>query len=650
MKLVLKPLLLLLSVYCFITANGQLTQRNIFKPFTTEYIRSVLPAPGNWRPFPVTSAGWRQVLPDSVIRRYITNGEQALQQEFPVESLTDFLDFARTKNRIRYEQKWTARRTRLFSLVMAEVMEGRGRFNDRIATAVWAICEESFWGLPAHIQGLPDVEQPYVDLFAAETASLLAWTSYFVGGNLDRVSTRIRARIVSEVNRRVFHPMLTANWPWIGNSNPNAKLNNWSPWIMSNYIATALLLETDVDKRAEAIKRGLNTIDHYVNGLADDGAIDEGPIYWFPSVGCVFDVLALLDNATKGKLQRYADPSLKQAASYIYKTHIAGRYYVNMGDATATMDVDGIFLYRIGSSINDPMLMTLGAATAKDTLADPDGLIDRMYSRRFFNLMERSACMGYKGKTKTLNDAWMPGIEMMCTRSANGIFVAAHGGHNAKSHNHNDVGDFIVYVNNQPLIVDVGRGTYTGRTFSAERYALWFNTSGYHNLPEINGVQQKDGRQYAAAEVRYNKNDEGASLTMDIAKAYPVVAGVEHWTRTVALSRKGLVTITDAYRLKKPGTVSLHFMTLCDASVSQPGKIIFTLPDHTKMELSYDAAVWEAEKQPVILDQPEDEEIRQVWNNQTIFRITLKARKQSAKGRGVLYLREPDQKIKNHQN
>lgn len=41
--------------------------------------------------------------------------------------------------------------------------------------------------------------------------------------------------------------------------------------------------------------------------------------------------------------------------------------------------------------------------------------------------------------------------------------------------------------------------------------------SAYHNLPVVNGVQQKDGKQYAARLI----NRSNGSLTLDIAGAYP---------------------------------------------------------------------------------------------------------------------------------
>jgi hypothetical protein len=77
--------------------------------------------------------------------------------------------------------------------------------------------------------------------------------------------------------------------------------------------------------------------------------------------------------------------------------------------------------------------------------------------------------------------------------STDGLFVAAKGGHNDESHNHNDIGNYVIYYNGQPVLIDVGRGTYTRKTFSSRRYDIWYNCSDYHNVPTINGVTQPAG-------------------------------------------------------------------------------------------------------------------------------------------------------------
>jgi hypothetical protein len=95
-------------------------------------------------------------------------------------------------------------------LILAECLEGKGRFADDIANGVWLICEETYWGAPAHLGaqkagvGLPDVSDPIIELFSAETAQLLAWTTYLIGPQLDQVSSLVNQRIKIEVEHKML--------------------------------------------------------------------------------------------------------------------------------------------------------------------------------------------------------------------------------------------------------------------------------------------------------------------------------------------------------------------------------------------------------------------------------------------------------------
>jgi hypothetical protein len=68
--------------------------------------------------------------------------------------------------------------------------------------------------------------------------------------------------------------------------------------------------------------------------------------------------------------------------------------------------------------------------------------------------------------------------------------------------------------------------------------------SQYHNLPQINGVDQKDGKQFAAKVI----NHKNGMLTLDIAGAYPEKASVKSWKRTVAVAKSG-ISVTEVYEL-----------------------------------------------------------------------------------------------------
>ena len=103
--------------------------------------------------------------------------------------------------------------------------------------------------------------------------------------------------------------------------------------------------------------------------------------------------------------------------------------------------------------------------------------------------------------------------------ASEGLYVAAWGGHNAQSHNHNDVGNVIVFADGRPLLVDVGVGEYTAKTFSPQRYDIWTMQSGWHNLPAINGADQRDGASFRARDVAFVATPSAARFSLDLAPA-----------------------------------------------------------------------------------------------------------------------------------
>jgi hypothetical protein len=177
-----------------------------------------------------------------------------------------------------------------------------------------------------------------------------------------------------------------------------------------------------------------------------------------------------------------------------------------------------------------------------------------------------------------LRDAWLPDedMQLMAARdregTADGLYVAAWGSHNGQSHNHNDVGNFIVYADGQPVVVDVGAPTYTASTFGRRRYEIWAMQSAFHNLPTVNGAMQADGRRAAARDVTYSATAGSAELRMDIAHAYPAEAGITSWLRAVRLERGRDIAVTDRFALGKPSAdVRLSLMTPCDVANDEPG-------------------------------------------------------------------------------
>src|SRR5512144_2468308 len=100
--------------------------------FASEVSQVLIPQQG-YRPFPSASdrSAWAS-LPEEVRQACIAAGERHLARDWPALPATLFMDYARTGNRSRFEASHFERRRALAPLVLAECVEGSGRFVDDI--------------------------------------------------------------------------------------------------------------------------------------------------------------------------------------------------------------------------------------------------------------------------------------------------------------------------------------------------------------------------------------------------------------------------------------------------------------------------------------------------------------------------------------
>jgi len=618
-------------------------------------LRSLLLPRPDWQPYPtiVDRDAW-SALPANLRQAYVEAGETLLGYEWPALPATLFLQFARNGNRRNYEIPHFERRGKLNELVIAECIENQGRFLDDIVNGIWAICEESFWGVPAHIgrqaagRGLPDTREVIVDLFAAETGALLAWTSYLLGDRLDSVWHLLRDRIAREVDQRILAPCLERDdYHWMGFDNPARRVNNWNPWICSNWLACTLLLEEDEARRQASVFKILRTVDNFIDPYPRDGGCDEGPSYWGRAGASLFDNLELLYSATNGAIDVYGEPLIQEIGRFIHRVHIADDYYINFADAPALVYPDAMLVYRYGLRIGDQEMAALGAWLAERQEVQSGGS-DESAERKAGALKKRNVPTSMARRLPAIfslstlpttpvapplpRDVWLPEIEVMVARDQAGLtagfFVGAKGGHNAESHNHNDIGNFVIYVDGKPVIVDAGVETYTAKTFSERRYEIWTMQSAYHSLlPTMDGVQQLPGADYKATNVTYQADDAAAALTLDIAAAYPPEAHIDRWQRTVTLQRGKAVQIQDDYLLSpQPTTLDLSIVTPCAVDIATPGVIRFgerpILAERMAGtgQLTYDAALFTATTETIPI---RDERLGGAWG-ESLTRIVLR--------------------------
>jgi hypothetical protein len=611
----------------FLSAAPEPPRNLLTSAWSAARLAEVLPPRARFHPYPTAAdrAAW-DALPADARDALLKSGERQLKTPWEVLPATLFLEFARNGNRSRFEAVRDRRRQKLQDLVIAECVEAKGRFADEIVNGVWLLCEETFWGLPAHLSaqragvGLPDVAEPIVELFAAETSSLLAFTAYLIAPQLAAVNKLVPERIRLEIDRRILAPCLARDdFGWMGFTGKS--LNNWTPWICSNWLASALLQEVDEKRRQAAVYKILRSLDLFLNTYADDGGCDEGPGYWSRAGASLFDCLELLYGATSGAFNAYRQPLVREIGRYICRAHIAADWYTNFSDASARVHPDGDLIYRYGQRVEDPQMMRHGAFAAffGNASAVPGDSLPRQLPA-LFNL----AALRQAPRAQALSrDVWLPGIQVMAARahdnSTEGLYLAAEAGNNGKSHNHNDVGNFLVFANGQPAIIDVGVGTYTAQTFSSRRYEIWTMQSAFHNCPTIDGVMQSPGREFAASEVSYQADDAVAELRLNLAPAYPKEAHLQSWHRKLRLARaSGEIELVDDYALTAPAKlITLTLMTCCAVKQEAPGKLFLA----DRVQVLYDAARFTPAVEEIRI---EDARLHAVWGDR-LYRILLRA-------------------------
>lgn len=485
-------------------------------------------------------AFWRDSIPTEMRQSYIAYGEQYLDQPWASLPFTVFAENKQTGNRVNYETLCFAKRRQLAALVMAEIMEGKGRFTRNIIDGMGSFCEETWWGIPAHYsKAIPLAEFQEVDLFNAETANLIVWTKYMLQQQFDAFSPDLSQRIDREIERRILIPALERDYWW------KTAGMNWNPWICSNWLSCVLLCEHNEARKAEAITQIQKATQVFIDAYPEDGGCDEGPHYWDRAAASMFEVLRLLPDFP------YDAQKIGNMAAYAYKTYIGNDYYVNFADAHNNKDVQQVnIVYPFGLWLNDQNMREFGAylGRKKGVLTNPAALYDQSgnfptLSRELFFLRYIRYFIAEQPREPLIKDVWLPDLQIMTARRGN-LYVAMKGGTNGESHNHNDVGSFIVYVHGKPLFIDPGVGEYTAKTFGNNRYDIWTMQSQYHNLPQINGIDQKEGKDFAAKVI----SQKNGQLTLDIAGAYPAEAKVKSWKRTISSKKEG-VTCTEEYEL-----------------------------------------------------------------------------------------------------
>ena len=502
--------------------------------------------------------------------KLIAQGEKRLAADIPLLVASDYMMFTRDGNRSVYEGKFFPRRAMALELALAEFVEGKGRFVDKLIDVVWLILEETTWVVPAHNPSKAGVDTclpyayqghvDYIDLFSATTAATLSFVYHLCHEAFDKVTTLINERILFELNRRIIEPFMSDEdlwnkcW-WSGIH--GGSVNNWCPWIVCNVLTVCALTVKDLTTRTVLIKKALPMLDSFTAVYHEDGGCDEGPSYWGVAGGALYSACTVLYDLTGGYVNIFDDPLIKNIGEYAVKVVITNNRVLNFADSPCRTNPSQLLLYHWGMSCNSEMMISFAKNRMGGKL--PGIPVDTSIPYRYLRFLctETPEPAEYVAPSKFYLDGIIIAGTRECSDPYKGLYLALKGGHNAESHNHNDIGNVIVFADGNPIFIDAGSGKYTRRTFGPERYTIWAMCSDYHNCATFNGVTQRAGAQYTSSDEKYD--EQTGRLTMNLKTAYPEESDIKRYYRSAVLEN-GEIVIEDDVELEHEGEVMFTYL------------------------------------------------------------------------------------------
>jgi len=521
-------------------------------------------------PFPPATdrAAWgevRSALGEEPVGEIIAQAESCAQSPIPSLPATLYLEFARTGQREGYQRPRSRRRQMFNSLVLAECLEGQGRFLDPLLDVAWAICEESSWALPAHQRVLTDMERPVIDLGAAATALELAELDLLLGSQLDPA---LGKRIRYEVDRRCLTPYLTRHDHWWLYNTHRRTVNNWTAVCNAGVVGAAIHLEPDMARLAEIVARAARSMDDYLSTFDPDGGSTEGPGYWSYGFGNYTLLAHLVEQRTTGMVDFWQGEHVRKIAQFPLRTVLSPGRYVNFSDCDRQVSLNATQLIYLARRLDLPDLERLAQTQSRHRR-------EQMLIWGLRSLFWRPSPEPLERFSPARHD-WFSGMMWMMARhdpeDPDALVLAAKGGHNGEMHNQNDVGNIIVHIDGESVIADIGRGRYTRAYFGPERYDHLVNQSLGHSVPVPNGQAQLRGKEHGATLLEHRADEATDLMSIEMRGAYPEEADLASLRRTVALHRdgpRGWVELVDQVRFAtRPGSMESVLTTFGQVEVA----------------------------------------------------------------------------------
>lgn len=400
-------------------------------------------------------------------KKYKEHCEKTIKDEPLMCKFSKFRLFAEKGERNLYEYAFNQHVDALTLHAFNTIVYGDEHLS-KLEDALYDVLSIYVWALPAHV---PDInEENYYELDLASTAlgATIATIDCLLG---DKLHPQLRKRIDTELRRRILEPFKREIWHW------EDRYNNWTS-VCAGSTAVCLMLKYP-DEFDALLPRFSENMRKFIAGFSDDGVCYEGAGYWGYGLSAFVMYALLLKEYTKGQTDYFKDEKVKNICCFFEKVTLYPDIITCYGDTGVDIKVNDFLMHSLKKEYpndiwipNESRIHIPTNQLAQILLYienyDPDVTADQLKNAEYY--MEHAG--------------WY-------TKRTPSYSLAARGGWNGDSHNHNDVGSFIFAVDNRQVLIDMGTRYYTKDYFLLpQRYEYLETSSRGHNCPIINGQYQ----------------------------------------------------------------------------------------------------------------------------------------------------------------
>jgi hypothetical protein len=435
-------------------------------------------------------------------------------QNIPRLTYTTYRNVQRFTDRLPYQAVRGDRRTKT-ALAAMKVILGDDDYLILLHDYVWVTCEETNWMLP-------QVDHMGIELRVPATALDLA---EIIVALSDKMEDKIQDRVRQEIESRVLTPYLRHpnGYHWYKGT------NNWNGVINGAIGCCFLLLEKDPERLSRALEIVVVGLDAFLEtAFEPDGASGEGTGYWMYGLSNFICFSEMLRNRTRGGIDLLSTDRVKQIAHYPIDAMLSPGHYFAYSDCDERVPLEAGLVTRL--------IERTGVEELRGALAEPAGI--SMGLSRFHTAWRNTFWWdGKRPAPPELDDVWLRESDVVRlvseTEDGSAVVLAAKAGHNGVSHNHNDIGHFVVHAGGETLLCDPEMGLYDLYRRHGHDANLFANSIG-HSVPKIGDTPQSKGAEFGGKILSSEIQDGKKQITMELAGAYDGT-DLESLTRTLTL-------------------------------------------------------------------------------------------------------------------